>query len=169
MSAMTNLQEEIAAARTLIAAGRGLFDDDEEIAATALEGETGLHEQIALAAKRLCEIESVLLGARHVIERMTKRMHAYDDRRAKLRAAIATAMDVARQKRIETPVASLSLRPVAPSVHISNEGALPEQFMREKIVREPDKLGIRNAIQSGLSVPGAVLSGGGITVNVKWN
>lgn len=43
------------------------------------------------------------------------------------------------------------------SVEITDQGQLPESYLRQRIVSEPDKQAIKQAIKTGMVVPGAKL------------
>ena len=60
------------------------------------------------------------------------------------------------QMEIETGNWKLSIRD-SKSVHISDESLLPEQFIRTKVDKSPDKAAIKEALDSWQEVPWAVI------------
>jgi hypothetical protein len=50
-------------------------------------------------------------------------------------------------------------------VIITDESAIPDAYM--KITKEPNKTAIKNAIKSGTNIPGATMSNGGTSIQVR--
>lgn len=59
-----------------------------------------------------------------------------------------------------------TVKATAQSVIISDESKLEKRFIREKITHTPNKVLIKEALKSGESVNGAMLSNGGATIQV---
>ena len=58
---------------------------------------------------------------------------------------------------IATDSITVKVRKCPPSVEITDEGAVPERFWREKVTRTIDKTHIKEELKSGEYVPGAAL------------
>lgn len=154
------------AARALLANIRDVIGDDEEMAAVAVEGETGLLESISGAVDRLHELETncVALEARE--KDIHDRRSRFEDQAARIKAAIHVAMGHGGLRRLELPQATLSLRQVAPKAEITDEAAIPSKFWKAK---EPtlDKKAVLDALKAKEAVPGAVLSNGSETISIR--
>tara|TARA_R110001632_G_scaffold125184_1_gene238405 strand:+ start:850 stop:1344 length:495 start_codon:yes stop_codon:yes gene_type:complete len=59
--------------------------------------------------------------------------------------------------KLDSPELSVKLKNNPPSVVINNEGLIPENYLRKKIVTTVDKAAIKGAINSGEDIPGAHL------------
>jgi hypothetical protein len=67
---------------------------------------------------------------------------------------------------VKTPQgSSVSFKALPPSVIVVNEAELPDEFV--KIERKPNKTAIGNALKAGMQVPGASLSNGGETIQIR--
>jgi len=73
-------------------------------------------------------------------------------------------MEIAEIRKVELPVATLSIGNKAASVIITDETLLPDNLVRIK--REPNKTEIKKALEAG-PVAGAMLSNGGTTLMVR--
>jgi hypothetical protein len=73
-----------------------------------------------------------------------------------MRALAHKVMDWAGVRKIELLQATLSIRAGVPRVIVTDEAALPDQYVRIK--READRPIIKEHIQQGISVPGAEIS-----------
>jgi hypothetical protein len=81
------------------------------------------------------------------------------------RAAQKLVMEAIGLRKIERPLATLSMRNGPASVSIYDAEAVPTQLCR--ITRSPDKTAIRAQIEAGEAVPGAELTPGKGTLSVR--
>lgn len=158
----------------LMAARQRLLADDPDIAADEtlmhdlLEGaaETGdamevLHRVIRAAL----HAESMADAAEARIKDMQARRDRYRNRAQQLRGAAYAALDALELKRIELPEATCTIAAGRPSVLITDEAALPDEMFR--VERKPDKTLIGQALRDNRDVPGAVLSNGLPTLQIR--
>lgn len=154
------------AARALLANIRDVIGNDEEMAAVAVEGETGLIEAISGAVDRLHELETncVALEARE--KDIHDRRARFEDQAARIKAAIHVAMGHGELRKLELPQATLSLRAVPPKAEITDEAAIPSKFWK---AQDPklDKKAVLDALKSKEEIPGASLSNGGETISIR--
>lgn len=138
---------------------------DEQLRADCLEGELDIdkvlarlvrHEREAAAMAGACETQAQDLEIRR--DRFALRGRAF-------RSAILNVMDAANLRRFELPQATLSVRSGRQSVVIIDEGALPDNVIRIK--REPDQKAIKDALTTGADVPGAALSNGAPSLQIR--
>lgn len=156
---------QTAAAKNLLAQYATILGEDDVAKSDLVEGETNLHEAIERAAVRIIEIDALEASLKDVISGAQKRLKRLQDQRDLLRTSMAVALEVAGQKRIETAIATISLRPVPAKVEITDEAAIPSQFWTRA---EPtiNKRAVLQALKEEQVVPGAVLGNGGATVSV---
>lgn len=153
------------AAKTLLAQYQTILGEDAEAKADLVEGQTSLNEAIEQAVARTVEIDALEASLKDVIGNAQKRLKRLQDQRELLRTGIATAMEIAGKKRVETAIATVSLRPVPPKVEITDETLVPTQFWRRA---DPalDRRAILEALKAKQDVPGALLSNGGSAITV---
>lgn len=72
------------------------------------------------------------------------------------RQAIHAAMEALALSKIDLPDITASIKAGPSSVRVSDETALPDQYVRTK--REPDKVKLRAALELGEIIPGASLN-----------
>lgn len=92
-----------------------------------------------------------------------------DDEAEGLRAQIAEAVADGGHAELQVPgVCIINYRkPPPPSAVITDEAALPAEFIIETTTAKPDKKAIRNALAAGGHVPGAMLSNAKPSVAIK--
>lgn len=154
-----------AAASALLRSMAELVVDD-DTAEIIIDTETDLPDAISAALDRIAELE-------HHREAITARMADLAARKARfadnieaLRRSIQSALEATGVRKLELPVATISLRAVPPSVVITDEAALPAEYKRQP-PPVPDKKLIAAALKDGVVIDGAELSNGGQTVSIK--
>jgi hypothetical protein len=168
MSATEALRREIEAARALLATYEDILGDDAQARADAIEGETDLREAITAGIARIAEIQALQAGVKLFRDRLAQRASRLETQEQSLRAAIDVAMEIAGEKRIETPLGTASRRTVAPSVIVTNEADIPASFWKRA---DPalDKRALLEALKAlgpDENIPGATLSNGGMTLHL---
>jgi len=145
----------------------GIWDDGDEILlADMLEAQTGLYEfLITLMRRALVDDETVVRGTEAIMAEMKARRLRYELRIEAARTLALKLMQQADVRKIELPIATLSIRAGQPRVIITDEAALPEHCIRTK--REPDKVAIKEQLAGGQAVHGATLSNSEPTLAVR--
>ena len=161
-----DLQIEGEAARALLANIRDVIGDDEEMIATAVEGETGLVEIISEAVNRIAQLNAHCEAIVQQVSALKTRGERFEGQADRLRAAIHAAMGHANLRKLELPQATLSIRAVPPKVEITSEADIPAKFW---IAQDPklDKKAVLAALKAKEDVPGAALSNGGETLSCR--
>ena len=163
------LHQQTRAAKVLLEQLRDLqADDDDEVVRDSIEGETDLHEAIEAAVKRLGGDLAAIEGLEAYIKRLTSRRDRLENRVDATREAIANAMELARLPSLETPIATVAVKKVAPKVIITEEADVPSDFWKPQPPKL-DKRAVMSALKDKQPVPGAQLSNGGETIQVKWS
>lgn len=158
------IQGEVA--KSLLANIRDVIGDDEEMALTALEGETSLIESIEKAVERLRTLEAYgeALGAQ--IKALNERKSRFEAQHERIKASVFVAMGQAELRSLELPSATLSIRPVQPKAEVTDESLIPAKFWKPQDPKL-DKIALLKALKEKEAVPGATLSNGGETLAIK--
>lgn len=90
--------------------------------------------------------EKALQARRKAAEAQVKRIEGYLSRHS----------ERLPEKGLETPKAKVSFRK-SQRVSVFDEAALPEEYVRTKVITEPDKRAIGKALKEGEYIPGAAL------------
>src|SRR5688572_23970332 len=129
MSAEFALRQQTEAARGLLASLRNAgADDDADLVADAIEGETDLTEAIASALDEIDEWTVLEAGLKAKIEQDGSRLSIIQKRIDRVRAAIEQAMVSVDLPTLKLPTATLSIAKRKPQVVIDNEAAIPSRF-----------------------------------------
>ena len=138
-----DLYRETQAAKTLRAQLADILTgDDDDVMADMVEGETNLHEAIGNAIELLAGDSAALVGIDDLIEKLKKRRDRFALRIDHTRTALSVALEQAGRKSFEHPVATLTLKAVAPCVNVTDEAAIPSRFWKspppklDKVIRE---------------------------------
>jgi hypothetical protein len=162
------LRREMNDAQALLATYHDIVGDD-EARADMVEGESSLKDVIGSAVARVAELETQMAA----IDGMITRLKARDARLMKqadtLRTLIVSAMEIGAIKRLDLPMATVTLKPTGPQVRITDEAQIPHRFWK---IGTPslDRRGLLTALKSDdpIPIPGAELSNGGMTVAIKF-
>ena len=139
--------------------------DDQELLTDMLEGQTDFNEVIATLAKDIKMAKANAAGIKELTKELKERQSRFEAKEEFCRSLIHKLMDAAGVKKLTLPVATVNITNVSPSVMILDEAAIPDAFMRIK--KEPNKTAIKAAMETGQSVPGAVMSNGSTTVSIR--
>ena len=167
MTDLDRLHTETDAAKLLLQAFADILADDDEVADTAIEGETNLKEAMNGALKRIGEIDALrdaIKSRMTTLEVRDKRLERQEDL---LRTALLTAMEVADWVKYEGAEATVSRRVSPAKVEIIREADIPARFWKQP---DPviDKKAVGTALKAHEDVPGAMLSNGGQTISIRW-
>ncbi len=138
--------------------------DDEDFRRDVLEGQSDLFGVVERLVRESRALKAEVSGLREQATEIVARAGKRAEREQAIRQAILGLMTAADLPKIKTATASVSVAATRPSVVVTDEAALPDQFIRLK--READKAAIKSALEAGESVPGASLSNGGTTVRI---
>ena len=159
---MLKLYEIAAAYRNALVA----FDDENmqlspDVIRDTLDGLVGAFEDkaVAVAAYILnCEAEAEAVAAAEA--KLRARRQSLEKRASWLRDYLKSHMEAVGITEIAAADRTFRVRIRQNPESVELDGSLPElppEYMREKIVREPDKAAILAALKSGQQVPGARL------------
>lgn len=162
-----DLKREAEAAAALLANIRDILGDDEADVLDAVEGQTDLLEAIGKAVERLGEIGAHVDGLNAHVASLRDRKDRLQKQAENLRTAIAVAMDAATLRRIELAVATVSLKATPPKAEVVSEADIPSKFWKQP---PPvlDRSTLLDALKAKEAVPGATLSNGGMSIQVRF-
>lgn len=166
MSIARRLNIEAEAARALVANIRDVIgEDDADLMADMIEGETGLLEAVDKALARLQELDTFATAIGAQIDDLRARKARFETQSDLIRACLASAMGMVDIKKLERPAGTVSLRATAPSAVITNEAEIPTEYW---VRQDPklDKRALLAALKDG-PVAGASLSNGGQSVSIR--
>ena len=141
--------------------------EDEQLLMDAIEGQTDLVEIV----KRLVDAVS---ETGDWVDVLSERINTIKARRDRLkrrvsfwRAMALRLMEAAQIKKLEFSEASIHVVNAAETVEVISEEEIPEEYVRTEIVKTVDKVELKRALKSGRSVPGVVLSNGGVNLQIR--
>lgn len=146
------------------------LEDGEDVLETTLQGVSDLPELLACEARKVrwAEAQSEAIGL--IIKDYQSRQARLESAAANRRVQIAWAMQESGMKRIPAdvlPEMTVSLTAGRAPLLIPNESDVPDQYMRIKTIREPDKKLIRDAIDAGGRFSFAMLGNSRPTLTVR--
>ena len=133
-----------------------LMEYDEAWIAT-LESETSFEELLTSVVRRIEDTKALMIGTADRFEELKSRKDRFDRRLDALRNLAFKIMQAAELAKVELPEATLSLR--AGTQQLIGD-ADPEELPDElcKISRDLNRTAIKEALKTGLTVPGFELS-----------
>lgn len=170
MNTEHQLRRQTEAARDLLAGLRGEgHDDDAELMADAVEGETNLLEAIGAALAEIDEAELLILGGKAKIEQFGSRVAAEEKRVERIRALIERAMVALDLPTLRLPTATLSIAKRKPGLVVADESAIPTRFFVQPPAPPPklDKKALLEALNDNQVIPGAGLDNGSVSLTVR--
>lgn len=142
--------------------------EDDETWLMSLESETDINALLTSVVRRIEDSKALVIGTKDRFEELKARKDRFEQRVDSLREFLLKVMTWADIKKAELPEATLSVRMGQPAIVGEPDVAtLPDTLC--KIKREPNRAAIKDALQSGLTVPGCELSNGqpSITIRIK--
>jgi len=150
------------AARDLLAS---LGDDDEDLRADMVEGETGFNEAVAAAIAEMDNALALSDGVGLLIERYAARRDRMKRRAERIRACIEQAMVMADLTTMRLPAATLTIKSVPPKPLIEDESAIPAEFWKPGAPKL-DRAAV-NAAAKDRAIPGVTMTNGGASLQIR--
>lgn len=139
--------------------------EDEELFKDTLEGNTNFIEVMDRLLSEMKDNETLAEATSTRIGKLRERQTRLVHRAQFYRALIQRLMERTGMKTVALPEAKISVVNSPDKVIITDEAAIPEKLFR--VTKEPNKAAIKAAIKNGEDVPGASLSNGGTTIQVR--
>lgn len=132
-----------------------------EVIADTLEGLQGTLEDKAIAVAQFFKnLEATAIAIKEAEQRMSHRRKAIENRVTSLKTYLKVNMESCSITKIESPWFTLSIAKNPAAVDITDEDSLPDEFVEVVTTRKVNKTAIKQAIEAGTEVPGAVLTRG---------
>lgn len=161
------LSKEIQAAKTLLENYADIIGDDDEAKADFVEGQTSLNEAIDFAVQRLIDDMAAINGLKDTMERLADRQERIKHRADAMRTMLAVAMEHAGRKKIEHPAVTMTMKSAPRTAVIDDEAAIPSKYWRPRPPKL-DKRAVTSDLKEKQEIPGAKLSNGGSTLQLRW-
>ena len=142
--------------QALLAAHPELAEDD-VLRADMIEGSTQAFDLLRHFVRLIQDAQALADATGQTIGELEDRKLRFQQREQVLRTFIKRLMNTADLTKAELPEATLSIRPGQQSVIITDEKAIPSEFMRHP-KPEPKRTELKAAMKAGEHVPGAMLS-----------
>ena len=138
--------------------------DDVDLRADMLEGSTDLHAIMERLLGEEREANELIAVVGNRIENLSARRTMFRARQTSLRDVMMEILQRADLRKISLPEATISITRRGPAVQVIDETLVPDAYCRFK--REVSKTAIKDAINAGEEVPGAVLDNGSETLRI---
>ncbi|MCO7736418.1 siphovirus Gp157 family protein [Brucella intermedia] len=141
------------------------LQDDEDLRSDMLEGNTSLHDVLSRIVAIERDANSMLLAIGERAKELAARKDRYARRKDAMRALLLRLLKAADLTKVSLTEATVSIGKGRAGVEIVDETLLPARFL--KVVKSPDKTLIKEALDAGKTVKGAVLREGQPTLTVR--
>lgn len=157
-------RQAVAAAELLTALGDDAQDDD--LAHDMIEGETDFFEAVERVLSEIDECEILTAGIKDMQKRLSDRLARVSNRADRLRGLIDQAFQMAEIKSHKFASATISTKAVPRKLIVTDESQIPARFY-EPQPPKLDRKALLDAIKEGEAVPGADMSNGGTTIQIR--
>lgn len=169
-----DMQKELAAAASLKAHLRSILsaDLDAETLRDSIEGETNLLETVDAVIGQIGEDAARAEALGKFMTSLDGRKARLEARQELLRSLLVNALDVLGEKRLERPAATITFKATAPKLIVTNESQVPAKFWKqpEPVLNKKDLTDALKARgETDPPIPGAELSNGGATVQIRFS
>jgi hypothetical protein len=138
--------------------------EDVDLRADMLEGSTDLHAIMERLLNEERQADELIEAVKERIEKLSARRSMFRSRQTSLRDIMMEVLQRADLRKIALPEATISITRRGPAVQVIDETLVPDAYCRFK--REISKTAIKDAINAGEEVPGAVLDNGSETLRI---
>lgn len=141
------------------------MDDDAQLLADVLEGQTELNEVMCRLVRTSRDAQAYAAAIKDEVTDLRERQERYERRSDAARSVMMALMEASGLPRLEIPIATISVVQGKQTCTITDQDALSLEYL--KVETTPRKTEITKALQSGIPVPGAVLSNGAPSLRVR--
>jgi hypothetical protein len=131
--ARRDMQKELAAATAFKHQLAEAFGEehDLDLLRDMVEGETNLDGAIDAVLEQMAADVANIQGIEKFETTMAARRKRLGDRVDTMRSMLLNAMDILEQRRIERPIALLTLKTLPPKLLVTDEAAIPTEFFKQ--------------------------------------
>lgn len=141
---------------------------DPQAIADTLEAIGGsIQEKAVSLASWALDIEGDIEKIEAAIDRLNARKKQVVARKDSLKDYLLRNMEATGITKIQCPLFTVTLVAGRESVAISDEHALPDEFLNVKTVITPDKIAIAKALKEGQTITGASMQRGQSSIRIK--
>lgn len=141
--------------------------EDETLRLDMIEAETDAKVLLEQLVRKKAEADSYALGIKSYQDELGERRSRMERRSEAAKELMFKIMEAAGIPKLELQEATLSIRNGVPKVIITDEAALPAEFV--KLVSSPMKSEIGKALKDGKEVPGASMSNAEPVLAIRTN
>lgn len=145
---------------------REIAGDDLNAIRDTLEGEIDLKGLIAMAAEQNVLDAANVEGLASFIKQLSERKARIEKRIDMRRAAILAAMQSGELRKVETPAGTITRKAVPPAVLILEEASIPADYWKPQDPKL-DRKAVADALKAGREIPGAIMSNGSETIQIR--
>lgn len=156
-------RESRAAAHLLESIGH---EDDGDLRADMVEGETDLGEAIDAAIEAIEDCEVIIEGCAAREAALKDRREQAKRRLETIRGLIEQALLMAEVPTMRRPCATVTVKDVAPKVIVTDEAAIPSKYWKAQDPRL-DLSAIKADEGAGVTIPGVSKTNGGHSLTVR--
>lgn len=162
------LQAEFdAAKRLMVLIHSDVGEDDDDVRADMVEGETALLPAIDASLRRIAELETMAAACKAEASIVSERAGRFLSAKDRLREEIRSIMITLAIRKLERPRATLSLGKGVSRLEIEDASEVPRQYMtRPEPVIDRKKLG--DALKAGAEIPGARMAPPVQTITIRF-
>lgn len=127
-----DMQKDLAAAAALKTHLRDILGDglDTLTLRDAVEGETGLFDTVDAVIAQIAEDEARVEGIDAFAAKMAARKQRLANRAEHMRTLLLNTLDMLEEKRMERPLATVTLKQTAPKLAVIDESKVPVRFWK---------------------------------------
>ncbi|CAM3716776.1 hypothetical protein BS639_16985 [Rouxiella silvae] len=139
-----------------------------EMIADTLESIEGmLEEKLDNTFKFIRNLEGLSKTCDEEAKRLADRKRSFENQAKHLRQYVLSCLLAAGLDKLKTPVNTFTARKGVASVVIDNVELLPDELVDVQMISAPDKKAIKEALESGVEVPGAHIEIGSRSLQVR--
>lgn len=159
----SDLNRQSMAARALV---EELAGDDVELAHDLVEGETDFFEAVEKALAEIDECDIMAEGLSAHIKKLNDRLARVKRRADNVRGMIDQAFQMAEVQSHKFNTATITTKRIPPKLVISEESEIPARFFAPQPPKL-DRKALADAVKDGEAIPGAAMSNGGTTIQIR--
>lgn len=139
--------------------------EDAQLLSDSIEGETDLHEVLTRLVRQERDAAAFSEAIKAQEEVLAGRRARFVRRQQLARELMLSLMEAGSQQKVMLPEATISITNGRLKTVVTDEAAIPPGYF--KVKRTPDLTRIGEALSSGVNIPGAHLSNGGISLTIR--
>lgn len=142
--------------------------EDDDLIRDMAEGETSILDLIEQVVEQIAMDQALVDGIAKHITAMQARKARLEKRSDAFRVAVMTAMQTAGMTKHQTAIAALTVKDLPPKALVIEEAEIPADYWTPADPKL-NKRAVLDALKAGQAVPGAQLSNGGQTIQIRWS